>query len=451
VSNRLRRIVRGGGPSSRIVAAGRHRSRCRRTAVHREEAAYVVSAEAVSAWPEPADAALLAGGPDLAWLASVLWPEADVRLSPKAPPPGRRVAEAYAVLPNAHRPRLLVPLSAIGVADAGARGPDVGLSRLGATRAVATTLAASPPRRSRAIELVVYFDREPRADELLTQHLRGVFDRPDAALVISIGRHGADLLPVVRAVGLDGDPLGTAKVGWSPATRALVANEAAVLRRWARARPRSFTVPDLVDEGRWRHHTVAVTSVIPEARRWTSWGRPPPVDVTREIARSGGIALAPLGSSPWWRSILGRARVGRAPVVLRWMNELHGRRLVWLGTSHGDWAPESMQTLAGRLHVWGWQWARDGTPLGLDPVGFAFRTAMRGRPDPSRASRRALRRGAAALRALGVPREDDPLVMACCLADLIVRSDPARGERRVDDGPAVEAMLEELSRWVARA
>jgi hypothetical protein len=351
VSNRLRRIVRGGGPSSRIVAAGRHRSRCRRTAVHREEAAYVVSAEAVSAWPEPADAALLAGGPDLAWLASVLWPEADVRLSPKAPPPGRRVAEAYAVLPNAHRPRLLVPLSAIGVADAGARGPDVGLSRLGATRAVATTLAASPPRRSRAIELVVYFDREPRADELLTQHLRGVFDRPDAALVISIGRHGADLLPVVRAVGLDGDPLGTAKVGWSPATRALVANEAAVLRRWARARPRSFTVPDLVDEGRWRHHTVAVTSVIPEARRWTSWGRPPPVDVTREIARSGGIALAPLGSSPWWRSILGRARVGRAPVVLRWMNELHGRRLVWLGTSHGDWAPESMQTLAGRLHV----------------------------------------------------------------------------------------------------
>jgi hypothetical protein len=341
-----------------------------------------------------------------------------------------------------------VPLSSIGVGDAGAGGSDDGLSRLGrATRAVSSRLAASPVRRSRAIELVVYFDREPRPDELLTQYVRGVFERPDASLVLSIGRHGPDVLPVVRVVGLAGEPLATGKVGWSDATRALVANEAGLLRRWARRPPRSFTVPDLVHEGRWRQHTVALTSAIPEAPGWTSWGRPPPVEATLEIARSGGVAVAPLGSTPWWGWILERASGGAASVVLRWMNELHGRRLVWLGTSHGDWAPDNMRRVAGRLHVWGWQWARDGVPLGLDPVGFAFRAALRRSAEASRASRLALHRSAAALRALGVPQEDDALVMACCIADRIARFDPERGDGRADG----EGMLEELRRWVARA
>ena len=67
-------------------------------------------------------------GPDLGWLTSVLWPEGDVRVSPTRVPPGRRVAEAYAVIPNAECPRMLVPFAAPRLAERALRRYDDGMS-----------------------------------------------------------------------------------------------------------------------------------------------------------------------------------------------------------------------------------------------------------------------------------------------------------------------------------
>ncbi len=389
-------------------------------------------------------------GRDLGWLASVLWPGADVRLSPTGVPPGCRVAEAYAVLPSAARPRLLVPLSSIALGDPARQGFDGGRPSIASTtRAAAFRVAESWFGLPRAPELVVYFDREPRPGELLTTHLRGVFDRPDATLAISFGSADADRLPLIRILTLEGEVLGSGKVAWSETTRAFVATETAALRRWARERPRSFSVPDLLYEGGWLEHTVAVTSPIPTEPRSMRDRRPPGVDVTREIARSGGIALAPLGSTGWWRSIRERGSVAASAVVLGWMNELHGRRLLWHGSSHGEWVPEKMSTSGDVPHVWGWERSRDGVPLGLDPLHFWLRCSIRGPSSVRHASKRAIQRTAPALRALGVPRDDDPLLVACCIAELLVRPDGSGG---TPAGRAMrEALLADLRRWVARA
>jgi hypothetical protein len=393
-------------------------------------------------------------GPDLTWLTSVLWPAADVRLSPSRVPPGCRVAEAYRVIPGAARPRLLVPFSSPELTEAAMRRSDDGTTALARrTRAVRSRLAASSLGRSRFPPLVVFFDREPRPDELLTQHLRSVVDRPDAALAISFGSPSPDRKPIVQVLTLDGDVLGFGKVGWNRPTRALLANEASRLRRWTRYRARSFAVPELVHEGRWQEHTLAVVSPVTTDRSATDVAGMPPIEVTREIAESGGIALAPLSSTPWWRSILARAGSGEdaTAIVLRWMQDLHGRRLIWHGSWHGEWAPQNMRSVNGVLHVWDWERARDGVPLGLDPIHFAFALAQRGARDVGRASRLAMRRSAGALRALGIPREDDPLLAACLLAELLVRLEEGRRDRAAVSSGMSGALLGELRRWVGRA
>jgi hypothetical protein len=133
------------------------------------------------------------------------------------------------------------------------------------------------------------------------------------------------------------------------------------------------------------------------------------------------------------------------------MRDLHGRRLIWHGSWHGDWTQRSMSTVDRVLYVSDWQHARDGVPLGLDLIHFAFESASRRRRSAEDASRLAIRRSARPLRALGVPRDDDALLAACHLAELLARAE----EGRRHGTPLRPGMLEDLRaglrRWVARA
>ena len=384
-------------------------------------------------------------GFDLRWLTSVLWPDADVRLAPARVPPGRRVAEAYAVVPNASRPRLLVPFASPSVAADLTWMLGDGTMFARSRRAVASRLGrwSYPP-------LVVFFGRDPRPDELLTNRIREILDRPDVSLAVSWTGSGLDRIPVAHAVSLEGEILAVAKVGWSPPTRALVANEAAVLGRWAAARPAGFTVPTLLFEGAWGARVLSVTTPDPPARRRLGRRAGSLVEPIREIGRAGGIALAPLARTPWWRSALARASEDDAlSTVLRWMADLHGRRLVWQGSAHGDWTTRNLSVVAGTLHVSGWEHARDGVPLGLDALHLAFEG--RGRRDRERglAIRPALGAARPTLRRLGIPREDDALLAACYLAERLLRMRGAAERGRW--GTPRSPMLDQLRRWVGRA
>jgi hypothetical protein len=395
-------------------------------------------------------------GRDLAWLTSVLWPSGHVELSPTRVPPGRRVAEAYAVIPNASRPRLLVPFSAPSLAEPAMRRYDDGMSAFARTgRALGWRFAASSLGWTKFPPLVVFFDRDPRPDELLTQHLREILDRPDVVTAISFGPPRPNRKPVVQAMTLDGEVLGFGKVGWNRPTKQLIATEAAALRRWAKRRPSAFRAPELLHEGSWGEHALAITAPLPTSARPSARpGRLPSHEVTREIARSGGIALMPFASTPWWRSVLERAAAApgdQVEVVLRWMEDLHGRRLMWHGSWHGDWAPQNMATIGGVLHVWDWERALDGVPLGLDPIHFVFQLAVWRRGNVSRAAQTALARSDGTLRALGIPSEDDALLMACYLAELLVRFEEGRRYGAVIRPGMPEALVAELRRWVGRA
>jgi hypothetical protein len=291
----------------------------------------------------------------------------------------------------------------------------------------------------------VFFAREPRADEVLTHRLRNVFDRPDLTLAVSWDGEGRQRIPVAYALTLEGELLGVAKVGWSDESRQLVLSEAAALRRWSRRPARTFAAPVVVHEGRWEGHELVVLSPPPVG----SPARMSPFESVDEIARSGGVSLAALATTPWWRSLVETAADDAAlTVVLRWMSDLHGRRLMWHGSSHGDWGPRNVSAVDGHPYVSGWGRARDGVPLGLDPISFAV--ARRSRPrdrTPSR-WRAVLAEATPALRRFGISDEDHAVLAACYVAERLVRQRQAAGGARPG---GYESGLEELRRWVGRA
>ncbi|MGZ4108710.1 MAG: hypothetical protein ACXVP7_03385 [Actinomycetota bacterium] len=350
------------------------------------------------------------------------------------------MAEAYALVPNATRPELLVPFASPTAARHVTLRRDHLFAR---ARSIASHLRMQFP------PLVVFFTREPRHDELLTLRLRSIFDRPDAMLAISWKGRGPDRIPLVHVLTPEGELLGVAKLGWSDPTLKLVANEAAALRRWERRPPRTFTVPALIHESRWEEHGLTVLSPVPMAERVRAARRSTPFEVVHEIAHSGGISLTQLGSTPWWRSLLDRASADpELTVILRWMTDLHGRRLMWHGSSHGDWAADNISAADGRFHVAGWERARDGAPLGLDPISFAV-SRRNPRADRLRIrARAAIAEAAPALRRFAIPREDEDLLMACYLAERLVRT---REHAAASPPPRHEAALDELRHWVGRA
>jgi hypothetical protein len=279
--------------------------------------------------------------------------------------------------------------------------------------------------------------------------MRTVLDRPDAMpiVVLPSGTHG--WAPVVIATTTDGDDLARVTIGWDDRTRALVRNDAATLRRWARRPPASFDVPAVLDETDWNGRALLMTTPPPAGRRSGLRVFDPGLEPVRETAAAGGLALRPLVSSPWWASVA--ERVGSADasrVVLDWMADLHGRRLVSTGSWHGDWRASNITSVGGRVFVSGWGRSGDGVPLGLDAIHRRFEdAARRGARRIGRVARLALEGSRDMLRGLGVPAEDEPLLMACYLAERLARlREPGRQEPATD----VTELLAELRRWVGR-
>ncbi|MGZ4131042.1 MAG: hypothetical protein ACXVPR_09510, partial [Actinomycetota bacterium] len=87
-------------------------------------------------------------------------------------------------------------------------------------------------------------------------------------------------------------------------------------------------------------------------------------------------------------------------------------------------------------------------PLGLDPISFAV-SRRNPRADRLRIrARAAIAEAAPALRRFAIPREDEDLLMACYLAERLVRT---REHAAASPPPRHEAALDELRHWVGRA
>jgi hypothetical protein len=327
--------------------------------------------------------------PDLAWVADVLWRESGVvGVSLGDAPAWAQTLEAYAVVPSATRPRLLLPIErvpAFGAARAGAR---LRGWRMRAERAAVAALARG------GLVRVVFRDRLTVFGEAgATAARRGlVAELTDVLgervwLAVNVRPPTPYRKPVIQAVARDGRVLAYAKVAWSELTDRNVQAEGRALQ--AIQSCERVAAPRVLGETRWRGHTVLVTAPMPRGLRRFGTTRPPSVGVTRDVAGIRGLEESAYSASAVrarLRARLERVRtVDALPAVAAAVSEVldaldTAGHVDIVGASwHGDWSPWNLAIGGDRVWAWDWEYSRGDVPLGLDiphfhlQVGFIAR------------------------------------------------------------------------------
>ncbi|WP_170177568.1 hypothetical protein [Thermomonospora umbrina] len=311
-------------------------------------------------------------------------------------PPGFRVAERYAVVPDPWRTRFLVPLAGRTAAAASiSRYNGLRWARLRIPRTLLgwAFRAGAGPRLIRHRLLVLVRDDLPDEalpEHLIGAHLRRVLGSSEFAMGVGVRPPDPNVKPTLQLFAPDGSPLGYAKVGWNAATRAMVVNEAATAAALG-ADAERLGVPAVLHHGVWRDRAITVTAPLPlRIRRHKDTATPP--RLLHEVL-SAPTRVGPLAESAFWHEV--RAETDRivadpeeprlAETIARVVGDLeerHGRTPLRLGRWHGDWVPWNLGHHGGRLHVWDWEHSAPDTPLGFDHLHWRFQVTMvlEGRP-----------------------------------------------------------------------
>jgi hypothetical protein len=373
----------------------------------------------------------------------VLYPAASATAGRGAPRPDR-VAD-YVVVPDARRPRLLVPLTSRRVAAAAVRRyaePQGRLARLKREAVVAALRTGA--------SAVLLRDRlriSGRAEDTIDGYLREVLGL-ELALSIHIGPTRANRKPVLQLLTPDGSTVGFAKVGTGELTRRLVRAEAAALTALTRQGLRHLSVPRVLHCGRWNGHEVLVQSALPV------WLPRAPLSPTRlvaamhEVAAAFAVRRGPLDDSPYWIDLRGRlVAVADQPdgaalaAAARTLVDRRGSTVLRYGAWHGDWAPWNMAALADTLLVWDWERFTVGVPIGFDAVHHELQRRIEAEPDAPAAVDRTVRLADDLLAGFGVEPVARRLTVLLYLVDLATRY---LADRQAEAG----ARLGVLGRWL---
>ncbi|MEW9554199.1 hypothetical protein [Nonomuraea sp. NPDC050783] len=219
----------------------------------------------------------------------------------------------------------------------------------------------------------------------IAAYLGEVLGRPVETVLHVRPARRANRKPVLEARA-DGRAVAFVKVGDSARARALVAAEAAALRRLAGLGLRTVVAPTVLHLGEWRGLAVLVLSALPVRRRSRA-PRPLLLAAIAEIAATGD-----------------------------------GRAAAW----HGDLAPWNVCPAPdGRLLVWDWERYEIGVPAGFDALHHLFHRALR-RMRPAAAARACV---------AGAPRELAPLGLTAAVArQTALRYLIALADRHAADG-----------------
>lgn len=388
-------------------------------------------------WAEPGRDKNVLG--DLRWLLDVLWGGSDlVRATVNEPlQSGFREIGRYAIIPGAARPRFLVPLGSPRAAWSSLRlyntlrPPRTQWAR--ALVAAAFRLGVGPALARHRVRVGV---AENVAGTnlgrlLIEDHVKEVLGLEDVTMAIGVGRPGPNRKPVLQAIGADGSAAGYVKVGWNDFTRRLVRNEGRALRRLAAAPVAALHVPRLLHQGEWRGLELTIVSPLAsDVRRYAPARRPPPLEVSRQIAALSGPGEKTLEETSWARGVLARLDAGSSAGVVdrgtvgrvRDFLRRHAQARLLFGAWHGDWVPWNLARLRGELVAWDWEHAADEVPVGFDPLHFHFHLAfVIDRMAPPEAVVRATAGSASALRALGVPDNYLELVSSLYVLEILAR------------------------------
>ncbi|GII24154.1 phosphotransferase [Planosporangium mesophilum] len=357
-------------------------------------------------------------------------------------------AVEYLVVPNARKPRLLVPADSRRVAAAAVRRyaePTTRTGRLGRTAIVAAlrTGASALLLRDRV--------RVQAGTDSFPAHLAGVLG-DGLALSVHIGPARANRKPVLQVFDARGHTVAFVKLGTNPLTRGLVRAEAAALTTLGHAGLRSITVPKVLHTGQWHDHEVLVLEALPTWRKRVPLTAPRLVTAMTELAGCCGTRRSGLRGSGYASRLRtrleavadspdGRQLAGAAERVLDAAGELR----LDFGAWHGDWAPWNMATLDDTLLVWDWERFTPGVPAGFDALHHDLQRRLAAGTDARAAVDAMLGRAGELLRPFGV--REEPAAEAIALLYLIDLATRYVADRQAESG----ARLGVLGRWLLPA
>lgn len=320
-------------------------------------------------------------------------------------PDGGEAGTEYIQVPDARRPRILVPASDRKVAAAAVARyaePQSRLARLKRDAVVAAlrTGAASALLRDRVTA--------PGGRDTIETHLRDALGM-DVRLGVHIGPARANRKPVLQVLTPAGETVAFVKLGVNELTRGLVKAEAAALETLGTTRLTTVSVPSVLHSGQWRGHEVLVQAALPV------WEPRVPADRERcaaamhEVATACGTSSGMLGGSGYWTRLQARlAEVAEHPDGFQLrraaarLGTAAGDVRLTFGAWHGDWAPWNMRPLADRILVWDWERFTIGVPLGYDAVHHDLQQRISAQSDGAGAVRRTLAAAPGLLAPFGV-------------------------------------------------
>jgi hypothetical protein len=352
----------------------------------------------------------------LDWIVGVLWGElpgvsvSRVSSGSRNQPATSGAVERYLVVPNARRPRMLLPADRPGGAAALAAG-----NRMRRPGAKAERWAAGLAVRSGTARLIFRDSIEVAAEpsgvtRTLVSALAELLGEP-VELAINVRAAGPYRKPVIQVLSHDGRTLAYAKVAWNDVTERNVAAESDALEAISSARL-GLSAPRVRARLSWRAHTVLVTDPMPAGldRYPVSLG-PPSTAVTRAVAGLWPGSKAPLAESDYSAKLADR--IGRAAsaapdassAALQMLDRIRARFAdvaIDHGSWHGDWAPWNLGRENGGLWAWDWEYARPGVPLGFDLPHWFFQRSFVERKSSFLEGVVAARAAATPLRELGL-------------------------------------------------
>lgn len=337
---------------------------------------------------------------------------------------GPLVAE-YLVVPNARRPRLLVPTVSPDVAAAAVRRyaePQGRMARLKRNAVVAAVHTRTTGLLFRD-RIRVTGPASAGIDGYLSHALRR-----DLAVSIHIGPARANRKPVLQLLTPAGDTFAFGKLGTGPLTRRLVKSETAALTALAASQLTRLTVPRVLHAGEWRGMRVLVQSALPV---WLPRSPLTPRRLTAamlDVAGCCGYTVGPLTGSGYWQELRNRlTAVADRPegaglfAAVDVLAAHSGGTALRYGAWHGDWAPWNMANLNDALLVWDWERFATGVPLGFDAIHHELQKRIQSTGDARGAVEATMQRADELLAPFGVAPVAREITALLYLVDLAVR------------------------------
>lgn len=338
--------------------------------------------------------------------------------------PGTPIAE-YLVVPDARRPRLLVPSGSRRVAAAAVRRyaePQSRGARLKRDAVVAAmrTGASAVLLRDR-VRVTGPFSSS--IDGYLSEQLGR-----ELSVSVHIGPARANRKPVLQLISPEGDTFGFGKLGTGPLTKQLVKAETAALNVLAGTGLTKLTVPQVLHAGEWNDLEVLVQSALPVWLPRAPLTQRRLVAAMLDIAGCCGYTSGPLDGSTYWhelrnrlRAVGGRSAGAELGAAAQLLAKHAGDTVFRYGAWHGDWAPWNMANLADALLVWDWERFATGVPMGFDAIHHELQKRIQQTGDAQDAVEQTVRRAGELLAPFGVPIAGRAVTALLYLVDLAVR------------------------------